>query len=347
VIMREIRTLPGDLYNRSKIIRTQRELATLGYFDPEKLNVNPTPDPSTGTVDLQYVVAEKLSDQIEASVGWGAQMFVGTLGLSLNNFSLRNMFKKDGWKPLPSGDGQRLSIRAQSNGYYYQGYSLSFVEPWLGGKKPNSLTVSVYHSIYSNGLFNVSAENKQYMKITGASVGLGRRLKVPDDYFTLYNELNYQVYNLHNYTYYNLFSYNNGVSNNFSLNTVFGRNSVDQPICGLGRIERDLGMWSIRCVVRSRLLGWLGLFTVRSRWLSDQFAVRVTCHGAETFPFQILCRNRFTVQFMQLRFVIKKIDMGWCPVLEKINYPLRLRREAQRTLNNLIALIAKTLRRQQ
>lgn len=229
VILREIRSLPGDMYNRSKIIRTQRELATLGYFDPEKLNVNPTPDPSTGTVDLEYSVAEKLSDQIELSLGWGAQMFVGTLGLSLNNFSLKNMFKKDGWKPLPSGDGQRLTIRAQSNGIYYQGYSFSFVEPWLGGKKPNSLTVSVYHTVYSNGLFN-KEEDKQYMKITGASVGLGRRLKWPDDYFTLYNEVNYQIYNLHNYHYYNLFTYNNGMSNNFSFTTVFGRNSVDQPI---------------------------------------------------------------------------------------------------------------------
>jgi len=229
VILREIRSLPGDMYNRSKIIRTQRELATLGYFDPEKLNVNPTPNPTTGTVDLEYKVAEKLSDQIEMSVGWGAQMFVGTLGLSLNNFSLRNIFKKDGWKPLPSGDGQRLTIRAQSNGIYYQGYSFSFVEPWLGGKKPNSLTVSVYHTVYSNGLFKTD-ENRQYMKITGAAVGLGRRLKWPDDFFTLYNEVNYQLYNLHNYTYYNLFTYNNGMSNNVSFTTVFGRNSVDQPV---------------------------------------------------------------------------------------------------------------------
>ena len=230
VILREIRTLPGDMYNRSKIIRTQRELATLGFFDPEKLNVNPTPDPVTGTVDLQYVVEEKLSDQIEMSLGWGAQMFVGTLGLVLNNFSLKNVFKKEGWKPLPSGDGQRLAIRAQSNGYYYQGYSFSFVEPWLGGKKPNSLTVSVYHSIYSNGLFNIPEEEKQYMKISGVALGLGRRLKVPDDFFTLYNELNYQLYNLHNYQYYNLFSYNDGISNNLSFTTIFGRNSVDQPI---------------------------------------------------------------------------------------------------------------------
>ena len=229
VILREIRTKPGELYNRSKIIRTQRELATLGYFDPEKLNVNPTPHPEDGTVDLQYVVAEKPSDQIELSGGWGAQMIVGTLGLSFNNFSLGNIFHKDAWSPLPTGDGQRLTLRAQSNGLYYQGYNFSFVEPWLGGKKPNSLTVSFYHTIYSNGL-NKSSDNRQTMKISGAALGFGRRLKWPDDYFSLYHELNFQVYTLDNYSYQQLFSYNNGQSNNFSFLTAFSRNSADQPI---------------------------------------------------------------------------------------------------------------------
>jgi len=229
VIIREIRTKPGELYNRSKIIRTQRELATLGYFDPQKLNVNPTPHPEDGTVDLQYVVAEKPSDQIELSGGWGAQMIVGTLGLSFNNFSLRNIFNKDAWSPLPTGDGQRLTLRAQSNGLYYQGYNFSFVEPWLGGKKPNSLTVSFYHTLYSNGV-NKSAEDRQTMKISGAALGFGRRLKWPDDYFSLYNELNFQIYTLDNYSYQQLFSFNNGQSNNFSFLTAFSRNSADQPI---------------------------------------------------------------------------------------------------------------------
>ncbi len=229
VILREIRTKPGELYNRSKIIRTQRELATLGYFDPEKLNVNPTPHPKDGTVDLQYVVAEKPSDQIELSGGWGARMIVGTLGLSFNNFSLRNIFNKEAWSPLPTGDGQRLTLRAQSNGLYYQGYNFSFVEPWLGGKKPNSLTVSIYRTIFSNGI-NKSSENRQTMKITGTALGFGRRLKWPDDYFSLYNELNYQIYNLNNYSYQQLFSYNNGQSNNLSFLTSFSRNSADQPI---------------------------------------------------------------------------------------------------------------------
>lgn len=229
VILREIRTKPGELYNRSKIIRTQRELATLGYFDPEKLNVNPTPHPEDGTVDLQYVVAEKSSDQIELSGGWGAQMIVGTLGLSFNNFSLRNIFKKESWSPLPTGDGQRLTLRAQSNGLYYQGYNFSFVEPWLGGKKPNSLTFSLYHTIYSNGV-NKSSENRQTMKISGSAIGFGRRLKWPDDYFGLYNEFNFQIYDLNNYSYQQLFSYNNGQSNNLSFLTSFSRNSTDQPI---------------------------------------------------------------------------------------------------------------------
>ncbi len=229
VIIREIRTKPGELYNRSKIIRTQRELATLGYFDPEKLNVNPTPHPEDGTVDLEYVVDEKPSDQIELSGGWGAQMIVGTLGLSFNNFSLRNIFNKEAWSPLPTGDGQRLTLRAQSNGLYYQGYNFSFVEPWLGGKKPNSLTLSFYHTVYSNGI-NKSSEDRQTMKISGAALGFGKRLKWPDDYFSLYNELNFQIYTLNNYTYQQLFSFNNGQSNNFSILTAFSRNSADQPI---------------------------------------------------------------------------------------------------------------------
>ncbi len=229
VIRREIRTKPGELFSRKDIIRTQRELAQLGYFNPEKLNVNPKPNPVDGTVDLEYIVEEKPSDQIELSGGWGAQMIVGTLGLSFNNFSLRNVFNGKAWTPLPSGDGQRLSLRAQTNGIYYQAYSMSFVEPWLGGKKPNSLTTSFYHNIYTNGL-RASDPARQSMSITGVAVGLGRRLKWPDDFFTLYNELSYQLYNLHDYKYMSLFKFTDGISNNISFKTVFSRNSVDQPI---------------------------------------------------------------------------------------------------------------------
>ena len=229
VIRREIRTKPGQLFSRSDIIRTQRELAQLGYFNPEKLNVNPKPNPVDGTVDLEYIVEEKPSDQIELSGGWGAQMIVGTLGLSFNNFSLRNFFKSSAWTPLPSGDGQKLSLRAQTNGIYYQAYSMSFVEPWLGGKKPNSLTTTLYHNMYTNGR-QVSDPGRESMSITGVAVGLGRRLKWPDDFFSLYNELSYQLYNLNNYNYQALFKFTDGIANNISFKTVLMRNSVDQPI---------------------------------------------------------------------------------------------------------------------
>ncbi len=220
VVMREVRTRPGALYKRSEVQRTIREFAQLGYFDPEKLNVDFQPNPTDGTVDLEYIVEEKPSDQIELSGGWGAGMIVGTLGLSFNNFSLRNIFNPKAYRPLPSGDGQRLSIRAQASGLWYQSYSFSFVEPWFGGKKPNSLTTSIYHSVMSNGATVDSA--LYYFKVTGAAVGLGQRLKVPDDYFQLYNELGYKFYNLKDYP---DFIYTDGYSNNLSLKTVLSRHS--------------------------------------------------------------------------------------------------------------------------
>jgi len=229
VIRREIFTKPGELFSRADIIRTQRELATLGYFDPEKMDVKPSPNPSDGTVDIEYVVEEKPSDQIELSGGWGARMVVGTLGVTFNNFSAKNFFKKEAWQPLPSGDGQRLSVRAQTNGIYYQAYSASFVEPWLGGKKPHSLSLSTYYTVQSNGL-KKSDDKRQAMDIFGVSVGFGRRLKWPDDYFSLYNELSYQNYILKNYSYGYLFSFSDGNSRNISFRTTFNRSSIDQPI---------------------------------------------------------------------------------------------------------------------
>ena len=235
VIMREIRTKPGQLFSRSDIIRTQRELSQLGYFNAETLGVEPTPNPSEGTVDIQYKVEEKPSDQVELSGGWGAGRVVGTLGISFNNFSARNMFKKDAWRPLPSGDGQKLSLRAQSNGTFFQSYNFSFTEPWLGGRKPNSLSVSVYHSVQSNGQprtittdgFKITNPARQGIDITGASVGLGRRLQWPDDYFTIYNDITYQHYNINQWP---SFIFNNGSSNNLSFKTIISRNSVDQQI---------------------------------------------------------------------------------------------------------------------
>ncbi|MFZ9942019.1 MAG: outer membrane protein assembly factor BamA [Bacteroidia bacterium] len=227
VVMREIRTLPGQLFSRSDIIRTQRELAQLGYFDQEKLGVNPKPNPQDGTVDIEYVVEERPSDQIELSGGWGAGQVVGTLGVTFSNFSAANFFKKGAWTPLPSGDGQRLSLRAQTNGKYFQSYSISFTEPWLGGKKPNSLTVSAFRSVQSNG-FPKSDASRQSIGINGVSVGLGQRLRIPDDYFSVYHELNYQYYELTKYS--STFLFSDGYANNINFQETISRNSVDAPI---------------------------------------------------------------------------------------------------------------------
>ena len=180
VIMRELRTRPGDLFKRSDIMRSQRELSQMQYFNPEKFDVKIDPDQVRNEVNITYVVEEKSSDQIQLQGGWGAGRIVGSLGLTFANFSTRNIFKKDKWAPLPSGDGQRLSLTASSNGIYYQNYNLSFTEPWLGGKKPTSLSVSLYKSISSNGQ---SDEQREAIEITGLTIGLGKRLKYPDDYF--------------------------------------------------------------------------------------------------------------------------------------------------------------------
>lgn len=226
VIIRELRTKPGELFSRSDIIRTQRELSQLGYFNPEKMNVVPKPNPADGTVDIEYTVEEKPNDQIELSGGWGAGRIVGTLGVTFNNFSAKKFFKKDAWRPLPAGDGQKLSLRAQSTGIWFWSYNASFTEPWLGGKKPNSLTVSHFHSVQSNGE-KKGSENRQSIAVTGGSIGLGRRLKVPDDFFTMYTELTYQHYELNKWP---QFIFSSGSSNNFSGKVVISRNSISDPI---------------------------------------------------------------------------------------------------------------------
>ncbi|MDB4534731.1 outer membrane protein assembly factor BamA, partial [Vicingaceae bacterium] len=222
VIRREIRTLPGELFSRSDIIRTQRELMQLGYFNPETMGVNPKPNQENGTVDIEYVLEEKPSDQIELSGGWGGGRIVGSLGVSFNNFSAKNFFKKGAWRPLPAGDGQRLALRAQSTGLGYQSYSMSFTEPWLGGRKPNSLSVSLTHVNLNNT--NTASDFTQSFKSYGVAVGLGRRLKFPDDYFTLYNEVSYQYYVIDNYTVLNGFS--DGFANNLSFKHVLSRSSA-------------------------------------------------------------------------------------------------------------------------
>jgi outer membrane protein insertion porin family len=238
VVRREIRTKPGQLFNRSDVIRTQRELSNLGYFNPESLGVNPIQDPRTGTVDLEYTVEEKPSDRLELSGGWGAGRLVMSLGLSFTNFSMRKIFHGPSWQPLPSGDGQTLNLRAQTNGRFFQSYSLSFVEPWLGGRKPNALSFSVFHSVQTNGqgrfvdtdAGRVDNPLRQSLLISGASVGLGKRLTVPDDYFILRQTVAYQRYDLRNYSSGAvIFSFANGTSNVLSYQVQLSRNSVDQP----------------------------------------------------------------------------------------------------------------------
>jgi outer membrane protein insertion porin family len=224
IARRELYTLPGDLYSKDKIIRSIRQLGVLGHFDPEKIRPDVVPDPSNGTVDLLYRLEEKANDQFEVSGGWGAGMLVGTVGVRFNNFAMRNFFKLNEWRPYPSGDGQSLSIRAQSNGRLYQSYNISFNEPWLGGKKPNSFSISAYRSLMTNGR-KKSDYRYQSMIIDGASIGLGKRLEWPDDFFSLYGELNYQRYNLNDFTYYH-FLFSNGTSNMLSFTTRLTRFST-------------------------------------------------------------------------------------------------------------------------
>jgi outer membrane protein insertion porin family len=229
VIIREIRSRPGQLFSRSDVIRTTRELAQLKYFNPETIQPDIQPNQLDGTVDIIYSVEETSADQIELSGGWGYGRIIGTLGLSFNNFSLRNFFKGSAWKPIPSGDGQKLSLRLQSYGRGYISYSVSFTEPWLGGKKPNSFSVSYFHSLYSNG---ISKNNPAYSSFTidGISFGLGKRLQWPDDYFSLFQSINLQVYNLNQYS--SIFSFGDGTGqyNNINYLVTLARNSIDAPI---------------------------------------------------------------------------------------------------------------------
>ena len=228
VIRREIRTKPGDLFNRNDIIRTQRELSQLGYFNNEAFQINPIPNPQDGTVDIEYTVEEKSSDQIELSGGYGAGRIVGTLGLTFNNFSIQRILDPKAWQPLPSGDGQKLSLRAQTNGTFFQSYTFSFTEPWLGGKKPNSLSTWINHSQFGTGLLR-SNPNYSGISISGAGLGFGRRKKFPDDFFNAYYELAYQYYDVTNYPSY-FPSFSDGYANDISLKYVLQRNSIDNPI---------------------------------------------------------------------------------------------------------------------
>jgi len=228
VIMREIRTRPGDLFSRDAVIRSVRELATLQFFDEQKINPDVKPNPENGTVDIEYQLEEKSTSQISLSGGWGSGMVIGTLALSFNNFSVRNIFNKKAWSPLPTGDGQKLSISAQTNGTYYYSLSAGFTEPWLGGSKPQSLSFSVYHTLWSNGYQYEKDSPKYYsMRITGAGLSLTKRLSWPDDYFMLSHALSYRLYRVQNYT---SFIFPDGYANDINYTVALSRNSLDSPI---------------------------------------------------------------------------------------------------------------------
>ncbi len=227
VVLREIRTKPGQKFSKTDIVRSTREIAQLGNFDDQKTEPKPINiNPNDGTVDIEYTVVEKPSDQIELSGGFGGGRIVGTLGLTFNNFSARNLFNLSAWKPLPKGDGQKLSIRGQTNGKFYQSYSFSFSEPWLGGKKPIYFGISAFTSLQSNGLGN-SSPDLQKIRLNGMTFTLGQRLKFPDDYFQANTSLNFQQYKLNNYS---GFLFSNGTAYNFNLTQEISRNSVDAPI---------------------------------------------------------------------------------------------------------------------
>lgn len=225
VIRRELYTRPGELYNRSLLMQTIRTLGSMGHFNPEA--IMPDIKPVTNElVDINWPLEEQASDQFNIAGGWGSGTFVGSVGITLNNLSVKNFFKKGAWRPYPMGQNQRLSLSAQTNGTYYKAFALSFTDPWLGGKKPNSFTFSAHISEQNNAYY-VWQTATQYFRTYGVAAGLGKRLNWPDPYFTFYAEASYERYNLKNWT---GFVVENGNSNLLSLKLVFGRNSVDQPI---------------------------------------------------------------------------------------------------------------------
>jgi outer membrane protein insertion porin family len=226
VVLREIRTKPGQKFSKDLLVRSQRQISQLGNFDEQKIDIKPIPNPADGTVDIQYTVVEKPSDQIELSGGFGGGRVVGTLGLTFNNFSAKNLFNLKEYKPLPRGDGQKLSIRGQTNGKYYQSYSFSFSEPWFGGKKPIYFGISAFTSLQSNGLSRGDAA-LQKIRLNGLTFSLGKQLKWPDDYFRVDYAANLQQFKLNNYSGY---LFENGNSYDLSLSQVLSRSSTDSQI---------------------------------------------------------------------------------------------------------------------
>jgi len=251
VVRRELRTKPGQLYSQEDIMRSLRELAQMGHFDPEKIKPDIQPDPENGTVDINYELETKGSDQIEFAAGWGSTGVVGSVGLKFSNFAIQNLFKPDTYRIVPQGEGQTLTLNARTSGQSYSSVSLSFLEPWLGGKRPNSLSASIYYSTqssvsarysstyssYITSLYSGSSSSStayqsemdpdKYMRTLGFSLGYGKRLSWPDDYFTFQSELSYQLFMLSQWYY--LPPITDGKYHNFSLNLTLSRSSIDNP----------------------------------------------------------------------------------------------------------------------
>ena len=258
VVRRELYTKPGQLYSQSDIMRSLRELAQMGHFDQEKLVPDIQPNPEDGTVDITYQLETKSSDQIEFSLGWGATGLVGSLGLKFTNFAIQNLFNPKSYRIVPQGEGQTFSINARTNGIYYTSASISFLEPWLGGKRPNSLSAGIffasqtgysdryikgyqslynnyasyYYNYYGNNSYyqqyqEMEADKGKYLRTFGVSIGYGKRLSWPDDYFSFYGELSYQMYMMKDWPYLII---TDGTSHNLALNLQLSRSSIDNPI---------------------------------------------------------------------------------------------------------------------
>ena len=242
VIFREIRTRPGELYSKDKVVRSVRELGQLGFFDPEQITPDfKDVDPNAGTVDIEYGLVEKGASQIELQGGYGGGGFIGTLGLSFNNFSMRNIWNREEYKPVPMGDGQQLSLRLQAS-RFFETYSFSFAEPWLGGEQPVRFSTSISQTTqYRYDFMTGLAKKNQYFKIRGINLGLAKRLQVPDDYFTLSQTIGFQYFDLNNY-YTGLFTFGNGVSNNLFYAIALSRNNTyTNPIFPVGGSSFTVG----------------------------------------------------------------------------------------------------------
>lgn len=233
VIRRELYTRPGNKFSRADLIRSQRQIANLGFFDPEKIGIQPKPNAEDGTVDIEYTVVEKSSDQLQLSAGFGGGVkFYGNIGVVFNNFSIRNILKPKFWDPLPVGDGQRFSVNYQSNGAYYNSLNTSFTEPWLGGKKPNALTINMLYSRYSGVTYPVRADSS-YLRVFGGGISMSKRIKWPDDNFVFTYGINYNNYRLKNYSFVtdaNNVPFSNGYANNLYFKLVLARYTIDQPL---------------------------------------------------------------------------------------------------------------------